>query len=180
MSSRKLERSPGGQHRSQVLAVPCSRFLLIVQMLRDPAALTRLLKRVETAIKPGQRVGWEYLAERALPDPLLAPSQRAALFTVLVQGRRTRLLGLMRDPLGRMGVAISTLYDPGKPPASTPDWVYLYDLRTSRLLAEGVDGRRVPREVPGNAGSRQHFEWMRVFEVARGTAKALPTKPGVR
>ena len=80
----------------------------------------------------------------ALVDPLLTPGQRAALLTVIARTPRARLVGLRRDPLGRRGIAISTPYDPAKPPECGPTWVYLYDPRTSRLLAEGIQGSAIP------------------------------------
>jgi hypothetical protein len=73
-----------------------------------------------------------------LADPLLRPAERAALLEAAARGRDAHLLGLMRDPLGREGVAISELYDPAKGPSYPWRWIYLYDPRTSQLLAEGV------------------------------------------
>ena len=135
----------------------------------DPAALTRFLQRVSTVVT-GRARNWPAFTP-ALADPLLTPGQRAALLTVIARTPRARLVGLRRDPLGRRGIAISTPYDPAKPPGVWPDWVYLYDPRTSRLLAEGIQGSA----IPGRTGARRHFQWVRVFEVARGSARALPT-----
>lgn len=73
-----------------------------------------------------------------IEDPLLAPDERATLLSAEAHGRDAHLLGAMRDPLGRAGVAISELYDPAKGPSYPWRWVYVYDPRTSRLLAGGV------------------------------------------
>ena len=99
-----------------------------------------------------------------LANPLLTPAQRASIFEALARSHTVRMLGRLRDPLGRHGVAIAYPPIPGHPQT----WISIFSPRTSRLLAEGF-------RQPGYNGGR--LTWLWTFLVDSAPAERMLLNP---
>lgn len=97
-------------------------------------------------------------------NPLLTPAQRASIFEALARSHVVRVLGRMRDPLGRHGVGIAYPPIPGHPQT----WISIFSPSTSRLLAEGF-------RQPGYNGGR--LTWLWAFLVDSAPAQRLLRTP---
>jgi hypothetical protein len=112
------------------------------------------------------------ISHNGLPDlrwqnPALSPQKRAAdlrqlLYTV---GMRPRLAGRIRDPFGRVGVVIRAWYAPRN--QYHVDWVDVYDVSTTRLLAQGVVATGAPLTA-------HNINWLVLFPVPARAAHGLP------
>jgi hypothetical protein len=80
-----------------------------------------------------------------------------------------RLAGRLRDPLGRSGVVLRSWYAPND--RYHIDWIDLYDVRTTRLLAQGVVATGA-RLAPGN------IDWTHVYTIPEAPAHQLPLRRG--
>lgn len=116
----------------------------------DPEAVLRLLRSVAPICDPA--------------NPLLTPAERASIFEALARSHTVRVLGRMRDPLGRHGVGVAYPPIPGHPQT----WISIFSPRTSRLLAEGF-------RQPGYNGGR--LTWLWTFLVDSAPAKRLLQTP---
>lgn len=128
----------------------------------DPAAALQLLTRVWRISGGLGPVG--AMADMPLQDPLLRPAQRAALFSALARTSNTRRV-MLRDPLGRKGVAVV-----GPSGYSGLQWITLFDVHTSRVLAEGVQGRN----FVGNRTAPPHRHWLEIFPPSQATTPQRP------
>ncbi len=128
----------------------------------DPEDALRLLTRVWRISGGAGPVG--AVADMPLHDPLLRPAQRAALFSALARTQDTRRV-MMRDPLGRKGIAVI-----GPSGYSGLQWITLFDVHTSRVLAEGVQGRN----FAGDRTPPPHREWLEIYPAAQTT---IPERP---
>ncbi|HEV7178066.1 MAG TPA: hypothetical protein VGN29_21410 [Solirubrobacteraceae bacterium] len=128
----------------------------------DPARVLQLLDRVRRISGAPGPVG--ALADLPLRDPLLLPAQRAALFAALAMTPGARRVTL-RDPLHRVGIAII-----GRSGYAGSQWITLFDVHTSRVLAEGVQGQgSVASHTPGT-----RRVWLEVF---RPQPRITPVRP---
>lgn len=101
-------------------------------------------------------------ATTLLNHPLAPPQLRRALFRVLSDVEGTRLLGPLRDPVGRLGAAI--LLPEGMNDGKN---VLLFDAQTARLLADG-------RAADGDLDA---LRWGDVYAVSSGAVDEVGQRP---
>ena len=146
-----------------------------VALPTDPDGVIRLLRKV-AELSGDSVINWPAWVT-ALPgeDPLLSPAQRAAIFGALPRIPGVRVLGGMRDPLGRSGVAVAI------PWRGHGIWLSLYDPRTSRLLADGAVLYNEPRAPAvrqlDDPRRLAHLTWLWTYAVDAGTATRLLERP---
>jgi hypothetical protein len=124
----------------------------------NPGRMLALLEQVNRLLGQPGPVG--ALATLPLRDPLLQPAQRAALFAALAETQGARRATL-RDPRGRSGPAII-----GPSGYGQLRWITLFDTRTSRVLAEGVQGA----DFGGSHTPPPHRVWLELYPAAPQSA----------